>query len=149
MVWLFIWLNVSISGCGMNFHKRCVVKAPNNCSLGIGHRRRSSTFLNILRSPSQGSTSSLISGSDENHSATVTPNSSQNNSTLVCTLFITLWIIFKNIHEHNFIYIYFQRVMIKYSKIKATINVSCVVPNNFTVNKDYIRINAKMLKLTK
>ncbi|XP_008216191.1 serine/threonine-protein kinase D1 isoform X2 [Nasonia vitripennis] len=76
-------------GCGMNFHKRCVVKAPNNCSQDVSQRRRSSTFLNVPRSPSQGSTSSLTSASDDNHSATVTPNSSQNNSTLAIPSIIT------------------------------------------------------------
>ncbi|XP_058801988.1 serine/threonine-protein kinase D1 isoform X2 [Phymastichus coffea] len=76
-------------GCGMNFHKRCVVKAPNNCSQDMSQRRRSSTFLNVPRSPSQGSTSSLASASDDNHSATVTPSSSQNNSTLAIPSIIT------------------------------------------------------------
>ncbi|KAJ8672906.1 hypothetical protein QAD02_004167 [Eretmocerus hayati] len=76
-------------GCGLNFHKRCVVKAPNNCAQNISQRRRSSTFLHVPRSPSQGSTSSLTSASDDNHSATVTPNSSQNNSTLAIPSIIT------------------------------------------------------------
>lgn len=50
-------------GCGLNFHKRCVVKIPNNCSgaaLVSGDRRRSST-LAVPRSSSQGSNSSLAS----------------------------------------------------------------------------------------
>lgn len=55
-------------GCGLNFHKRCVIKVPNNCScanLQNGKRRRSST-LNVPRSPSEtGSTSSLTSASEE------------------------------------------------------------------------------------
>ncbi|XP_012273303.1 serine/threonine-protein kinase D3 [Orussus abietinus] len=68
-------------GCGMNYHKRCVIKIPNNCSQDANNRRRSSTLLNIPRSPSQGSTSSLTSASDDNHSMT-TPNTSHNNSTL-------------------------------------------------------------------
>lgn len=55
-------------GCGLNFHKRCVTKVPNNCScanLQNGKRRRSST-LNVPRSPSEtGSTSSLTSASEE------------------------------------------------------------------------------------
>lgn len=78
-----LYFKYSITGCGMNYHKRCVIKVPNNCSQDIGQRRRSSTLLNIPRSPSQGSTSSLTSTTDDNHSATVTPNSSQNNCTLV------------------------------------------------------------------
>ncbi|KAL0269904.1 UNVERIFIED_CONTAM: hypothetical protein PYX00_007486 [Menopon gallinae] len=55
-------------GCGLNFHKRCIIKVPSNCScssLQNGRRRRSST-LNVPRSPSEtGSTSSLTSASDE------------------------------------------------------------------------------------
>ncbi|XP_046144954.1 serine/threonine-protein kinase D3 isoform X4 [Osmia bicornis bicornis] len=69
-------------GCGMNYHKRCVIKVPNNCSHDVSQRRRSSTMLNVPRSPSQGSTSSLTSISDDNHSTNNTPNASQNNSTL-------------------------------------------------------------------
>lgn len=70
-------------GCGMNYHKRCVVKVPNNCSHDASQRRRSSAVLNVPRSPSQGSTSSLTSITDDNHSSNNTPNTSQNNSTLV------------------------------------------------------------------
>ncbi|KAK7868036.1 hypothetical protein R5R35_007487 [Gryllus longicercus] len=55
-------------GCGLNFHKRCVVKIPNNCSTQ-GKRRPSFTPpqpLQVPRSPSDtGSTSSLASASDE------------------------------------------------------------------------------------
>ncbi|XP_046421888.1 serine/threonine-protein kinase D3 isoform X1 [Neodiprion virginianus] len=71
-------------GCGMNYHKRCVVVIPNNCSNDSNQRRRSSTFLNVPRSPSQGSTSSLASGSDDtaNLSTSTASHSSQNNSTL-------------------------------------------------------------------
>lgn len=67
----------------MNYHKRCVIKVPNNCSHDASQRRRSSAMLNVPRSPSQGSTSSLTSISDDNHSTNNTPNASQNNSTLV------------------------------------------------------------------
>ncbi|XP_019889492.1 serine/threonine-protein kinase D3 isoform X2 [Ooceraea biroi] len=66
--------------CGMNYHKRCVIKVPNNCSQDAGQRRRSSAMLNVPRSPSQGSTSSLTSITDDNHSSNSTPNTSQNNS---------------------------------------------------------------------
>lgn len=69
-------------GCGMNYHKRCIIKVPNNCSQDTSQRRLSSTLLNVPRSPSQSSTSSLTSASDDNHSTNVTPNTSQNNSTL-------------------------------------------------------------------
>ncbi|KAK9759319.1 Protein kinase domain [Popillia japonica] len=50
-------------GCGQNYHKRCVVKVPNNCSyilLDEKQRRRSST-LQVPRSPSGGSNSSINS----------------------------------------------------------------------------------------
>ncbi|KAL0114046.1 hypothetical protein PUN28_011397 [Cardiocondyla obscurior] len=70
-------------GCGMNYHKRCVIKVPNNCSQAdASQRRRSSAMLNVPRSPSQGSTSSLTSNTDDNHSSNSTLNTSQNNSTL-------------------------------------------------------------------
>jgi len=67
----------------MNYHKRCVIKVPNNCSQDTSQRRRSSAMLNVPRSPSQGSTSSLTSITDDNHSSNSTSNTSQNNSTLV------------------------------------------------------------------
>uniref|UniRef100_A0A1B6DCZ5 Serine/threonine-protein kinase n=1 Tax=Clastoptera arizonana TaxID=38151 RepID=A0A1B6DCZ5_9HEMI len=55
-------------GCGSNYHKRCVIKIPNNCSYSClsGKRRRSST-LQVPRSPSEtGSTSSIASASNSN-----------------------------------------------------------------------------------
>lgn len=51
-------------GCGQNYHKRCVVKIPNNCNR-IDHSRRSST-LQPPRSPSGGSANSLISDDQSN-----------------------------------------------------------------------------------
>ncbi|XP_039283018.1 serine/threonine-protein kinase D3 [Nilaparvata lugens] len=53
-------------GCGLNYHKRCVIKIPNNCSMALeGSRRRSST-LQVPRSPSEtSSTSSLTSASED------------------------------------------------------------------------------------
>ncbi|KAK2577124.1 hypothetical protein KPH14_003286 [Odynerus spinipes] len=69
-------------GCGMNYHKRCVTKIPNDCSQDSSQRRRSSTMLNVPRSPSQGSTSSLTSISDDNHSANNTPSANPSNNTL-------------------------------------------------------------------
>lgn len=54
------------TGCGLNFHKRCVVKVPNNCTLSEARRRRSSALLTVPRTPSDtGSNSSLASISDE------------------------------------------------------------------------------------
>ncbi|EFN67175.1 Serine/threonine-protein kinase D3 [Camponotus floridanus] len=76
-------------GCGMNYHKRCVIKVPNNCSQDISQRRRSSAMLNVPRSPSQGSTSSLTSITDDNHSSNSTSNTSQNNSTLAIPSIMT------------------------------------------------------------
>ncbi|GLV43331.1 Protein Kinase D [Carabus blaptoides fortunei] len=63
-------------GCGQNYHKRCVVKVPNNCTYtllgtnGSGNnndkqRRRSGT-LQVPRSPSGGSNSSLTSANSGN-----------------------------------------------------------------------------------
>ncbi|XP_075147745.1 serine/threonine-protein kinase D3 [Haematobia irritans] len=62
-------------GCGQNYHKRCVVKIPNNCNRSNniisnsnnGNSKRSS-MLQPPRSPSGGSTQSLISN-DEPHAA--------------------------------------------------------------------------------
>lgn len=58
---LLIFANTTfLLGCGQNYHKRCVVKVPNNCSYALledKHRRRSST-LQVPRSPSGGSNSS-------------------------------------------------------------------------------------------
>ncbi|XP_043276288.1 serine/threonine-protein kinase D1 isoform X2 [Venturia canescens] len=76
-------------GCGMNYHKRCVIKIPNNCLQDANQRRRSSTLLNVPRSPSQGSTSSLISASDDNQSVSTTNTTSQNNSTLLIPAIVT------------------------------------------------------------
>lgn len=54
-------------GCGLNYHKRCVVKIPNNCSSTMSGKRRRSSTLQVPRSPSEtGSTSSLISASNSN-----------------------------------------------------------------------------------
>ena len=44
-------------GCGLNYHKRCVVKVPNNCSRVEQTRKTSS--LQPPRSPSGGSSNSL------------------------------------------------------------------------------------------
>lgn len=46
-------------GCGLNYHKRCVVKVPNNCSR-VENTRKIST-LHAPRSPSGGSTNSVAS----------------------------------------------------------------------------------------
>ncbi|CAG9764072.1 unnamed protein product [Ceutorhynchus assimilis] len=53
-------------GCGQNYHKRCVVKVPNNCSYALydntKSERRRSANLQVPRSPSGGSNTSLVSG---------------------------------------------------------------------------------------
>ncbi|XP_066143838.1 serine/threonine-protein kinase D3 isoform X1 [Euwallacea fornicatus] len=53
-------------GCAQNYHKRCVVKVPNNCSFALydGNKseRRRSANLQVPRSPSGGSNTSLASG---------------------------------------------------------------------------------------
>ncbi|CAH1164122.1 unnamed protein product [Phaedon cochleariae] len=50
-------------GCGQNYHKRCVVKVPNNCTYTLAEekQRRRSTNLQVPRSPSGGSNTSLAS----------------------------------------------------------------------------------------
>ncbi|KAK7573368.1 hypothetical protein V9T40_010559 [Parthenolecanium corni] len=57
--------------CGLNFHKRCAFKIPNNCTgtgVAASRRRRSST-LQVPRSPSvTGSASSLTSVNDDSNS---------------------------------------------------------------------------------
>uniref|UniRef100_A0A8D8IJ44 Serine/threonine-protein kinase n=1 Tax=Culex pipiens TaxID=7175 RepID=A0A8D8IJ44_CULPI len=59
-------------GCGLNYHKRCVIKVPNNCSrvehTGT-HRRSTSSSLHPPRSPSGGSSNSLVSAGDDGTSA--------------------------------------------------------------------------------
>ncbi|XP_034937008.1 serine/threonine-protein kinase D3-like [Chelonus insularis] len=71
-------------GCGMNYHKRCVVKIPNNCIQDSNKQRRSSTMLNVPRSPSQGSTSSFGGACDDNQNMGAF-NLSQNNTSSVTT----------------------------------------------------------------
>ncbi|XP_037947137.1 serine/threonine-protein kinase D3 [Teleopsis dalmanni] len=51
-------------GCGQNYHKRCVVKIPNNCNRCNDTTRRSSA-LQPPRSPSSSSTQSLISTEEQ------------------------------------------------------------------------------------
>ncbi|XP_018321505.1 serine/threonine-protein kinase D3 [Agrilus planipennis] len=62
-------------GCGLNYHKRCVVKVPNNCSyvllaqnksVGDKPQRWRSDTLQVPRSPSGGSNSSLTSANSNN-----------------------------------------------------------------------------------
>lgn len=60
-----------LPGCQQNYHKRCVVKVPNNCSrVDVAKVRSNSTHLQTPRSPSGGSNhsgsedqQSLLSGS--------------------------------------------------------------------------------------
>uniref|UniRef100_A0A023F3P7 protein kinase C n=2 Tax=Triatoma infestans TaxID=30076 RepID=A0A023F3P7_TRIIF len=56
-------------GCSMNFHKRCVVKIPNNCSQSCylsEAKRRSSSIQHVPRSTSDsGSNSSLALSTDD------------------------------------------------------------------------------------
>lgn len=80
----------------MNYHKRCVIKIPNNCSQDVNQRRRSSTFLNVPRSPSQGSTSSLTSTSDD-----IPVINQISNSLLVIYYFLFSFLFFT---RHLFIY---------------------------------------------
>lgn len=59
----FFLKQIFLLGCGQNYHKRCVVKVPNNCSYLLldEKARRRSANLQVPRSPSGGSNTSLIS----------------------------------------------------------------------------------------
>jgi protein kinase D len=56
-------------GCGQNYHKRCVVKVPNNCSRVEQAKRSNITSNNVHlstpRSPSGGSNNSIQSTDDQ------------------------------------------------------------------------------------
>lgn len=49
MLWGLVRQGLKCEGCGLNFHKRCAYKIPNNCSYA---RRRRTSFQNMPRSPS-------------------------------------------------------------------------------------------------
>jgi len=76
-------------GCGQNYHKRCVVKVPNNCTyvlLEDTKHRRKSTNLQVPRSPSGGSNSSQVSLSSSGQptqSATTNINNADDSNPLV------------------------------------------------------------------
>lgn len=61
---IHIWVILILIECGQNYHKRCVVKVPNNCSdtLSEDKQRRKSSNLQVPHSPSGGSNTSLASG---------------------------------------------------------------------------------------
>ncbi|CAH0385835.1 unnamed protein product [Bemisia tabaci] len=69
-------------GCGLNFHKRCVVKVPNNCSNSLSNgKNRSTSNLLVPRSPSEtGSNSSLTSIFDDLSLSNLVPSSSSKQS---------------------------------------------------------------------
>ncbi|KAL3287930.1 hypothetical protein HHI36_002386 [Cryptolaemus montrouzieri] len=57
-------------GCGLNYHKRCVVKVPNNCSqVLLEDKRKRSTTLQVPLSSSGGSNSSLASSTQNEDSS--------------------------------------------------------------------------------
>ncbi|XP_017872378.1 PREDICTED: serine/threonine-protein kinase D1 [Drosophila arizonae] len=51
-------------GCGQNYHKRCVVKIPNNCNRSSDATSRRSVTLQPPRSPSGSSQQSLVSNEE-------------------------------------------------------------------------------------
>lgn len=69
-------------GCGLNYHKRCVYKIPNNCTYASYNKRRRSSTLNVPRSPSDtGSNTSISAMSDEGLALFIpVPNHKQNRS---------------------------------------------------------------------
>ncbi|TMW42434.1 hypothetical protein DOY81_012486 [Sarcophaga bullata] len=71
-------------GCGQNYHKRCVVKIPNNCnrSNDLNNSSKRSSLLQPPRSPSGGSTQSLISNDDQQHQQQQQAKNSDSGSSL-------------------------------------------------------------------
>nr|XP_036673514.1 serine/threonine-protein kinase D1 [Drosophila suzukii] len=57
-------------GCGQNYHKRCVVKIPNNCNRSNDATSRRSFTLQTPRSPSGSSQQSLVSTEDSTGTGT-------------------------------------------------------------------------------
>uniref|UniRef100_A0A4W6DG19 protein kinase C n=1 Tax=Lates calcarifer TaxID=8187 RepID=A0A4W6DG19_LATCA len=49
MLWGLVRQGLKCEGCGLNYHKRCAFKIPNNCS-GVRKRRLSNVSLNLLHS---------------------------------------------------------------------------------------------------
>ncbi|XP_017771650.1 PREDICTED: serine/threonine-protein kinase D3 [Nicrophorus vespilloides] len=64
-------------GCGQNYHKRCVIKVPNNCTYTLleEKQRRRSSNLQVPRSPSGGSNCSQMSSN-----SMITTNSTDDNT---------------------------------------------------------------------
>ncbi|KAL1461900.1 hypothetical protein WDU94_013763 [Cyamophila willieti] len=54
-------------GCSLNFHKRCVVKIPNNCTSSYKHRR--SSTLHVPHSTSETGSNSSIASDDSNYTS--------------------------------------------------------------------------------
>ncbi|XP_042866501.1 serine/threonine-protein kinase D3-like isoform X5 [Penaeus japonicus] len=71
MLWGLVRQGLKCEGCGLNFHKRCAYKIPNNCSYA---RRRRTSFQNMPRSPSD-SLNSLHHESSLEGDAPVVPHS--------------------------------------------------------------------------
>ncbi|XP_022913923.1 serine/threonine-protein kinase D1 isoform X2 [Onthophagus taurus] len=72
------------AGCGQNYHKRCIVKVPNNCSYILLEDKpgKRSHNLQVPRSPSGGSNSSATSGNSGNTDETNSWNRSLEAPTL-------------------------------------------------------------------
>ncbi|KAL6037280.1 hypothetical protein STEG23_015153, partial [Scotinomys teguina] len=64
MLWGLVRQGLKCEGCGLNYHKRCAFKIPNNCS-GVRRRRLSNVSLTGLSTVRTSSAEFSISAPDE------------------------------------------------------------------------------------
>ncbi|KAJ8391405.1 hypothetical protein AAFF_G00090350 [Aldrovandia affinis] len=76
MLWGLVRQGLKCEGCGLNYHKRCAFKIPNNCS-GIRKRRLSNVSLTGLTTTRSVSTEPSPSTSDEALLCPVSPSMDQ------------------------------------------------------------------------
>ncbi|XP_036397906.1 serine/threonine-protein kinase D1 isoform X2 [Megalops cyprinoides] len=80
MLWGLVRQGLKCEGCGLNYHKRCAFKIPNNCS-GIRKRRLSNVSLTGLSTTRSVSTEPSPSTSDETLLCPVSPSIEQKTQT--------------------------------------------------------------------
>ncbi|XP_052001550.1 serine/threonine-protein kinase D1-like [Xyrauchen texanus] len=76
MLWGLVRQGLKCEGCGLNYHKRCAFKIPNNCS-GIRKRRLSNVSLTGLTNTRSVSAERSPSNSDEALLSPVSPSMEQ------------------------------------------------------------------------
>ncbi|XP_064164150.1 serine/threonine-protein kinase D1 isoform X2 [Anguilla rostrata] len=76
MLWGLVRQGLKCEGCGLNYHKRCAFKIPNNCS-GIRKRRLSNVSMTGLTTTRSVSTEPSPSTSDETLLCPVSPSMEQ------------------------------------------------------------------------